>query len=74
MEEPKMELQITCRKCGSIFSIKVKYSDLQTFKKGEKKIQNIFPYLSPGERELLISNICETCFDSIFKNMAKEEK
>jgi hypothetical protein len=39
--------------------------DLKRWEGGEL-IQDAMPYLSAGERELLISGICETCFDKIF--------
>ena len=28
-------------------------------------IQNVFPELSVNEREMLISSVCGTCFDSL---------
>jgi len=30
-------------------------------------IQNAFPYLDSGQREILISGICGPCFDKIFE-------
>lgn len=30
-------------------------------------IQNAMPYLEAGQREFLISRICEKCFDDLFK-------
>jgi hypothetical protein len=31
-----------------------------------KYIQDAMPYLSKGERELLISGTCDECFDKMF--------
>jgi len=33
---------------------------------GEGFIQDLMPYLSTGERELLISGTCGRCFDEMF--------
>ena len=38
--------------------------DLQAWIKG-KHAQDAFPYLNAGERELLISGICNSCFDKM---------
>lgn len=33
---------------------------------GERYIQNALPDLPPGQREFLISHVCEECFDKMF--------
>lgn len=54
-----------CMMCKQNVEIKVKAEDFQSWQKGAH-IQSAFPYLSIDEREILISNICGTCFDKIF--------
>lgn len=54
-----------CMSCGITTVIKVKEDDYYEWKEGQL-IQRAFPYLSANERELLISQICGTCFDSNF--------
>lgn len=40
-------------------------NDWQRWQEGEL-IQVAMPYLSDAEREMMISEICETCFDAMF--------
>lgn len=54
-----------CMMCKQNVEIKVKAEDFQSWQEGAF-IQNAFPYLSIDEREILISNICGTCFDKMF--------
>lgn len=54
-----------CPFCGEEWSIAVSAVDFATWQEGEL-IQNAFPYLSAGERELLISGICTDCQKKIF--------
>ena len=60
-----MELSIKCRMCGHHTKVNVEREDYLKWVDGEH-VQNAFPYLSPGVRELFISKTCETCFDKIF--------
>ena len=54
-----------CWHCKQTFSFTVNLKDLQAWHRGELA-QDCFPYLSAGDRELLISNTCDTCFDEVF--------
>ena len=47
-------------------TLPISNSDLTKFRKSGKLIQNFFPKLTPGEREILISGICGKCFDKMF--------
>jgi len=46
---------VKCEKCGRIFSMFIHPKDLKKWQKGGGYIQDILHYLSPAERELLIS-------------------
>lgn len=69
-----IKLSLKCDKCKNIFEIEVDEKDYDSFINGEKHVQDAFPYLRPGERELLLSGMCNTCFDEIFKNLEEDEE
>ena len=54
-----------CRKCGTSHSLLVNISDVAAWKSGTY-IQDAMPYLSAGERELLISGTCDDCWEKMF--------
>lgn len=54
-----------CRMCGITVEITVDRADYDRWQGGEP-IQCAFSYLTPGEREILISQTCDECFDSLF--------
>lgn len=60
-----VELMITCPFCGKDHSVSVNVADYIRWTNGEL-VQNAFPYLSPTEREQIISAICPTCQRDIF--------
>jgi len=64
-EVSAVEIKITCKLCRTLHLLKVNPSDLDRWNRRQGLVQEIFPYLSPGERELLVSQICGDCFDSI---------
>jgi hypothetical protein len=51
--------------------IKVKPKDYYAWQNG-KLIQVAMPYLTAGEREMLISGVCEDCFSSLFSDDDEE--
>lgn len=55
-----------CNMCCRRYKVEVLDKDYEDWKNGEGYIQDLMPYLSPGERELLISGYCGECFDEIF--------
>ena len=65
-------LEPTCRKCGTTVQIHVIGPDYDRWKSGEL-IQNAMPYLTPDEREILISGTCGPCFDRMFGEGDDEE-
>lgn len=62
----KSTLSITCISCKVEHSIDVHPADMERYKNGVHA-QNAFPYLTEDQRELLISQICGTCFDAMFE-------
>jgi hypothetical protein len=55
-----------CKMCAANHVIFVKMHDYIEWKNGAGFIQDLMPYLSEGDRELLISGTCSQCFDSMF--------
>lgn len=60
------EIKVTCRDCGKVFTIRFNPEDMRRWQAGEL-IQNAFPYLTAGERELLKTQICDECWEKMFK-------
>ena len=54
-----------CIKCHDVHILLVDSEDYAAWRQGEL-IQNAMPYLSPAEREILISGFCGRCFDEMF--------
>lgn len=67
--EVKEAYIIKCEHCGNAYKLMIYPSDIEKFKSGQYNIQEVFPYLTPGERELIMSGICGSCFDQLFKNI-----
>lgn len=61
------EIKVTCRHCKREFTLKVRVEDYLLFDMPNRPhIQDIFPYLTPAERELLLSNTCDECWKKMF--------
>lgn len=60
------KIPIKCIHCHELFAIKVNSKDYESWRSGDGFIQDILWYLSDSERELLITNTCDGCFDIIY--------
>lgn len=65
VEREMITLQRTCRICKKEFEIKVWNTDFFKYRQGAL-IQDAFPYLTPSQRELLISGLCADCWNDMF--------
>lgn len=54
-----------CVECKVQSNIAVNVHDLMDFASGMKLIQNALPYLTAGQRELMLSGLCPQCWDKI---------
>ena len=63
-------LYTNCPFCGKRQYVTVEQKDYDRYVKGEHA-QKAFPYLTPAEREIIISGICEECWDKMFKREAE---
>ena len=50
------------------YSVKVKTVDLRKYEKGGYLIQDVFPYLSKGDREFIKTRISPEGWDQMFKD------
>lgn len=66
-------IQATCNMCKTDHYFEATEHQLDRYRSGEH-IQDVFPNLSAGERELLISGVCGTCFDKLFSGFEDEEE
>ncbi len=66
----KITLNPKCPVCGKPHTVTVEAQDLKDFREGRKHATEAFPYLNAGQRELLITGICDKCWEELF---AKED-
>lgn len=74
VKERGYELKVQCRKCHTTHTLMVGIEDYLMFDMPNRPhIQDIFPYLTPAERELLISGFCAKCWDDMFGDFDDED-
>ena len=74
MNERNYEIRVTCVHCKREFVLMVRVQDYLLFDMPNRPhIQDIFPYLTPAERELLISHTCQECWNKMFSFLDEEE-
>lgn len=56
-----------CISCNNHVNIIATEKQWEQYRNGVKKIQDVFPELTPDEREIMITGMCGDCFDNIFK-------
>ena len=57
---------VQCKQCGVVYQIIAEREDVNRWLSGSGYIQDLLPYLTAGERELLISGTCDVCWKSMF--------
>ena len=62
----EFEISVRCPNCGEYYSIYVEKEDYWKWVRNEGYVQDIFHYLRPEEREILISGLCPTCWKKTF--------
>ena len=74
MSERTMEIAVECVLCGTEHILMVRPEDWTVYQSPDRPyVQDIFPYLTASERELLISGICDTCFHRMFEGGEDDE-
>jgi len=69
----KVAIQCKCPICGQKNIVFVELEDYYKWTSGAGLVQEIFPYLFADERELLVSGICGSCWDTYINVPEKEE-
>lgn len=65
-----MELKVKCMFCDEIRVLNVPYAGYQQWLSGYKHIQDALPEVSPEDREMIVSKMCDTCWYDL---LPKEE-
>lgn len=68
-----MIIAAACSLCRRVSYIKVNQFDYFAWRNGAY-IQNVMSYLSPNQRELLISSTCEDCWKRAFEDEDEDEE
>ena len=66
MASEKLIVQVKCHMCRKVHEVTVNAAAFMRWENREGHIQDLMPELSASERELLISQTCSRCFDSLF--------
>lgn len=61
----KKPLEKICKICSKLVIIMINPKDLNKWRNGTP-IQDALKYLSPAEREIILSDTCGECFDKMF--------
>lgn len=70
----KVNLEKTCVCCGKKVPISVEVRDWERFNQPNRPhVQDCFPYLTPSEREMFISGVCQKCWEDMFGSDEEEE-
>ena len=70
-----MELAIQCKYCNQVYIVKdIKPEDYQEWHNGLGLIQDVMPYLSAGDRELMVSRTCDNCWNKMFEHTLRIEE
>ena len=56
---------------GLVYSFRIAEEDYARM--GTANIQDVFPYLTEGQRELMLTNTCDICWDSLMDPDLEEE-
>ena len=66
-------MTVECRTCGSDRVVSCTDEQYIAWKEKHMLIQNAMPDVPKAERELLISGICGTCFERMFREEEEED-
>lgn len=58
---------VRCRMCKEFTDLEVTEEQIKNYQSGQRFVEDIFPELSPSDRELLISHTCSPCFEKLFE-------
>ena len=65
---------VCCYICSQEYNIIADRNDMEAWTSGDRYIQDCLSYLSPAERELLISRTCDKCWKHMYPEVDTEEQ
>lgn len=60
-------ITLSCNWCDDFEEVLVRVEDFEKYTKGAF-VQDAFPYLSPSQREMIISKTCQECWNKMFRS------
>lgn len=63
---------IECPHCHRVIELPLKERELLAWNPNETYVQTQFPQLTPSQREMLLSGLCEECWNEIFNDEDEE--
>lgn len=66
-------MKVTCSHCSCTYDLLVNPEDVISWQAGSGYIQDLMPYLTAAERELLISGTCDNCWTNMFGSDEEDE-
>lgn len=67
-------IEVVCPCCHSVTIINVDSDDYRDWRRGGLLVQDVFPYLSAGMREKLLTGLCENCWEKVFGEDENDEE
>lgn len=68
-----LPVDIQCCMCRHWYTVIVNRHDLNDWLSGSRPIQDALDYLSPSEREILLSQTCGDCFNELFPPLDSDD-
>lgn len=57
---------VTCKHCELEYDVPIKQEDYDDWKEMNGYLQHLTEYLSAGDRELLLSQTCDDCWQHLY--------
>jgi len=65
--------QIQCTACKELITLPITFEEIKVgLSDMSRNIQEIFPTLTDGQREMLKTGICDTCWEKLFEGGEEE--
>ena len=58
---------IPCIRCKENVHINITRKEYEQYKRSRERVSDLFPHLNASEKEMLISQYCDKCWDFLFK-------
>lgn len=68
----KGNVGVHCPRCLAVTGLPITEEELLAWNPSEQYVQDAFPQLTPEQREVLLSGLCEKCWNQIFPEEDEE--